>query len=67
MANIARRRANNARDAVLFRILAHVEAYELQAKKLGKIATYLGFPYSGWPRQQIRAAAFFRISESGER
>ena len=51
-ADVARRRADQPRHRVLLHVLAHVEAQELHAQRLGELLGELGLADAGGPGEQ---------------
>ena len=63
--DIARRRADQARDGMAFHIFRHVEAHQLDAERLGKLAGHLGLADTGWAGEQVVADRLFRLAKAG--
>src|SRR5439155_26292089 len=70
IADVARRRADQARDRVLFHVLGHVDADQVilrvEQERRERLAE-LGLADAGWSEKQERAVGPVRISQSGAR
>ncbi len=66
-ADIARRRADQARHGVALHVFAHVEAQELHAHDAGELFGDFGLADAGRAREQVAADRLFRLAQAGAR
>ena len=66
-ADVARRRADQARHRVALHVLGHVEADQLDAEAVGELARDLGLADAGRAAEQEVADRLARIAEAGAR
>ena len=59
VADVAGRRADQARDGVALLVLAHVEAHELDAQRLGELLGDLGLADAGRAGEQVASRSAF--------
>src|SRR6202043_1832956 len=70
IADVARRRADQAGDRVLLHVFGHVDAQQgalVVKKKLGKGAGEFSFTDAGWAKKNERTNGALGIAESGSR
>ena len=65
MADIARRRADQAADRMTLHIFAHVEAQKLDAQGRGELARRLGLAHAGRAGEEEGADGLLRIAQTG--
>src|SRR3974390_849145 len=66
-ADIAGRRADQARYRVPLHVFRHVKAYQLDAKRHGQLLGNLGLADAGRPGKQVTANRLFRLAQAGAR
>ena len=66
-ADVARRRADQARDRVLLHVLRHVEAQQLDAHQGGELLGDLGLADAGRAREQVAADRLLRLAQARAR
>ncbi len=64
-ADIARRRADQARDGVLFHVFRHVEAQQLDAEAVGQLLGDLGLADAGGAGEEVVADRLFGLAQTG--
>ena len=63
-ADVARRRADQARHGVALHVLRHVEADQLDAQAVGELPRDLGLADAGRPAEQEAADRLLRVAEA---
>ena len=66
-ADIAGRRADQARDGVPLHVFRHVEAQQLDAERCGELLCDFGLADAGRAREQIAADRLLRLAQAGAR
>ncbi len=65
--DIARRRADQTGNRVLFHVFRHVEADQFHAKRRGKLLCHLGLADARRPGEEVVADGLFRFAQAGTR
>ena len=63
-ADVARRRADQARNRVLFHVLRHVKAQKFNSERIGKLFCHFGFTHTGWTGEQVVPDGFLRLAQT---
>ena len=66
-ADIAGRRADEARHRVPLHIFGHVETDQLHAERSSQLPRNFGFTNTGWAREEIIPDRLFRITQTSTR